>query len=171
MHTAITSRALREVYLSNLKVFLFIHFLEREQAGRGSERGRQNPKQAPCPQHRAQCRLEPTNHELPTEDSYWGNLERDSEPLAYGHCRFQGVEGLWSPFIKLSSHPWCTATVYKFYIKLVYNSKRSCLVSFINIGLFRIKSSSPNKFITQWFRGKKIHVFKFISFHVNLSLL
>lgn len=42
------------------------------------------------------------------KDSYWGNLERDSEPVAYGHCRFQGVGRLWSPFTKLSSHSWRT---------------------------------------------------------------
>ena len=58
-------------------VCLFIFDTDECKWGKGRERGRENPKQAPYHQHRVWCR--PLSHKLCDHDLSW-NQEPDAEP-------------------------------------------------------------------------------------------
>ena len=57
-----------------LLVFNVYLFWERNHQWRGRERGRENPKQAPCSRHRAQCWPNLRNHEIMT----WAEIKSQS---------------------------------------------------------------------------------------------
>ena len=73
-------------------VFFFLIYFEREreQAGRGHERGRQKPKQAPCRQHRSWCGTlnSRTTRSWPEQKSRVGRLSHGPEPPRHPSCHF-----------------------------------------------------------------------------------